>query len=309
MRGRILRASYKVLRALIEHAGIDRFELIRDMGHSYRNYLHGHADISHVTVLGHKMYLDPLDSLNLGVNKIYEPYETQLVSKIVKLNNIVVDIGANIGYYTLIFAKLVGREGKVIAFEPESRNFQLLKKNVTINGYSDTVRLEQKAVSNRDGKQKLYLNQKNFGGHRINESSYCSQDSLQVIETISLDKYLASNNSNHIDFVKMDIEGAEYLALEGMHSILRQSHSLRLMVAFHPPFIREYGYAPEQVIEFLRNNGFRIYFIDPRSQCLRILDSSTLNDLMRIAHKLEVNLLCQKEGKDEGMSTILGAKC
>jgi hypothetical protein len=62
MRGRILRVSYKVLRAWIEHAGIDRFELILDMGHSYRNYLHSHADISHVTVLGHKMYLDPLDS-------------------------------------------------------------------------------------------------------------------------------------------------------------------------------------------------------------------------------------------------------
>jgi FkbM family methyltransferase len=308
MRGRILRASYKVLRALIELAGINRFELIRDMGHSYRNYLHSHADISHVTVLGHKMYLDPLDSLNLSVNKIYEPYETQLVLRIVKLNSIVVDIGANIGYYTLIFAKLVGREGKVIAFEPESHNFQLLRKNVTINGYSDIVRLEQKAVSNRDEKQKLYLNQKNLGGHRINEPTDCSHDSLQVIETISLDKYLA-NNSNHIDFVKMDIEGAEYLALEGMHSILRQSHSIRLMVAFHPPFIREYGYAPEQVIEFLRNNGFRIYFVDPRSQCLRILDSSTLNDLMRVAHKLEVNLLCEKEGKDERMSTIIGTKC
>ncbi len=154
----------------------------------------------------------------------------------------------------------------------------------------------------------MYLNQKNPGGHRIKESSYCSHVSLQLIETISLDKY-TTNNSNHIDFVKMDIEGAEYLALEGMHSILRQSHSLRLMVAFHPPFIREYGYTPEQVIEFLRNNSFRIYFIDPRSQCLRILDSSTLNDLMRIAHKLEVNLLCEKEGEDERMSTILGTKC
>jgi FkbM family methyltransferase len=73
-----------------------------------------------------------------------------LALRIVKLNNIVVDIGANIGYYTLIFAKLVGRkEGKVIAFEPESHNFQLLKKRkVTINGYSDIVRLEHKAVSN-----------------------------------------------------------------------------------------------------------------------------------------------------------------
>jgi hypothetical protein len=168
--------------------------------------------------------------------------------------------------------------------------------------------LEQKAVSNRDEKRKLYLNQKNLGGHRITESSYCSHDSLEVIETISLDNYLA-NNSNHIDFVKMDIEGAEYLALEGMHSILRQSPSLRLMVAFHPPYIREYGYTSEQVIELLRNNSFRIYFIDPRSQRLRILDSSTLNDLMCIAHKLEVNLLCQKEGEDERMSTIFETKC
>lgn len=123
-------------------------------GHRIRNFypvkvinsfIISHLKSNFAEVQGHKMFLDSKDSLRLSIHGIYEPLETELAKKEVKKGNVVLDIGANIGYYTLIFAKLVGEDGKVFAFEPDPTNFALLKKNVEMNGYKN-VMFVQKAV-------------------------------------------------------------------------------------------------------------------------------------------------------------------
>jgi FkbM family methyltransferase len=245
-----------------------------------------------VEVLGNIMYLDLKDSMNLSLNKIYEPYETQLISSIIEPGDVVLDIGAHIGYYTLLFAKLVGQNGKVFAFEPEPTNFQLLEKNVSINGYSN-VTLEQKAVSNRNEKKKLYLSKESSGMHTIYKSQYANLDSVKI-ETISLDNYF-SNYRGKIDFIKMDIEGSEYTALEGMQTILQRQNNIKLLVAFFPSAIREYGYKPEQCIDLLMSSGFRIYFANSRTNDLEVVNPANLWHLVKMAGKPELNLLCEKE--------------
>jgi len=90
-----------------------------------------------VNVLGHKMYLDDLDTLHLAINGIWEPLETNLIKNKIKEGDIVLNIGANIGYYTLLIARLVGSNGKVFAFEPDLNNFKILKKNIEINNYKN----------------------------------------------------------------------------------------------------------------------------------------------------------------------------
>src|SRR5688500_17889638 len=105
---RTSRFIYKMLRSIVWHLGLQRSELVRNLGRTYRNYFYGRFYGGHIDVLQHIMYLDPKDSLNLFIYKIYEPYETELISSIIKPGSVVLDIGANIGYHTLIFAKLVG---------------------------------------------------------------------------------------------------------------------------------------------------------------------------------------------------------
>jgi len=111
-------------------------------------------DIILANIQGSKMYIDPKDE-SIGVPMLVEGYEkneTKLFKKYIKENMGVIDIGANIGYYSLLAAKLVGKNGKVYAFEPETANYKMLLKNIEINGYKNIVS-EQKAYPTKMEKQ------------------------------------------------------------------------------------------------------------------------------------------------------------
>jgi len=92
------------------------------------NYLKSNLKSDFVEIDGNKIFLDENDSLCLSINGIYDEFETDIIKKEVHHGDVVMDIGANIGYFTIILAKLVGDEGKVFAFEPDPTNFELLKK-------------------------------------------------------------------------------------------------------------------------------------------------------------------------------------
>jgi len=138
----------------------------------------------------------------------YEPQVTAVVKKVIKQNDIVVDIGANIGYYTLLFSKLVGKEGMVFAFEPAFRNYSLLKKNVELNSLKN-VKIEKKAISNVNGKTKLH--QSIWEGKKYLGNYWLGQPldkEGEEIEMINLDTYF-QNFTKKINFIKIDIEGSE----------------------------------------------------------------------------------------------------
>ena len=95
------------------------------------------------------LYLDSNDSMHLSFNPNYEKDEFDLVKRTIKKGDVVLDIGANIGVYTVLFAEIVGDKGRVYAFEPDPKNFALLKKNIEINKYKNVV-LINKAVLNKN---------------------------------------------------------------------------------------------------------------------------------------------------------------
>jgi FkbM family methyltransferase len=231
--------------------GIGRFYPIRIAN----NFMIPHLKSNFAVVQGHKMFLDSKDSLCLSIYGVYEPFETELVKKEIKKGDVVLDIGANIGYYTLIFAKLVGGEGKVFAFEPDPTNFTLLKKNVEINGYKNVI-MVQKALSNKTGKIKLYLSEDNKGDHRI----YDSGDNRQSIEieSIRLDDCFKNYNGG-IDFIKMDIQGAEGGALQGMSNLLNKNKNVKIVTEFWPIGLKGFGIEPEDYLKLLLKHGFKLY--------------------------------------------------
>ncbi len=255
-------------------------------------------------IFNHEMYLDNKDSLNLAWYRIYDPFETHLMTSLIKPGDVVADLGANIGYYTLIFSKLVGNNGKIFAFEPGSSNFNILIKNIKINGYSKIVVTEKKAISNIDDKEIiLYLDDDNHGMNRIYKANDLVNEKYkqEVVKTIRLDTYFENNyDCQKIDFIKMDLEGSEYGALTGMQNISRNplNKNLKMLVEFHPTSIIEYGKEPKQVLELLYSYNFDIWDLDKikkNKTKISLNNESILNEFIRKADKYTTNLLCEKQ--------------
>lgn len=239
------------------------------------------------------MHLNPKDRIicdQLVNNKVWEPFETTLIMNEVKEGEVVLDIGANIGYYTLILSKLVGEGGKVFAFEPDPDNFALLKKNVTVNGLRNVI-LVKKAISNKSGTLRLYLSEENKGDHRIYDS--CDGRRSVPIHCIRLDDYFR-DYTGQIDFIKMDIQGAEAGAIQGMSSLLEKNSRLRILTEFWPGGLKQFGIGSEEYLALLAKYGFRFYrIIDDQER----IQPTTIRELSetRWGDEKFTNLFCTRE--------------
>jgi len=229
-----------------------------------------------VEVQGSKMWVDPKGA-HSGIlrtleayakNLVHEKSTTKLFKKIIKEGDVVVDVGANIGYFTLLAARLVGPKGKVFSFEPEPLNFRYLTKNIELNNYSQ-VFAYQMAVSNKNGKTKLYLCDYDSGHHTINKyegvKAYSrgrpTRKHSVEIETVVLDDFL-KEKTNHIDVVKIDVEGAELLVIKGMEEILKKNRNIKILLEFFPLLLRKMESSPEELIKMLSQKyDFNIFIV------------------------------------------------
>jgi len=197
---------------------------------------------------------DTVMSPQLLVENLYEPVETAWVKRTVRSGSVVLDIGANIGYYTLLFSKLVGVRGKVIAFEPDQQNADILRKNLLLNNLSAQVM--QKAVTDHSGSLKLYLSADNKGDHRI-----CPAEDRQArtVPCVAIDDVI---KGDRVDFVKMDIQGAEVLALRGMKKLIKRSKNIVIMMEVWPYGLTRNQTGVEEMISILNECKCAIYVLD-----------------------------------------------
>jgi len=253
--------------------------------------IEGNLKTEFAEVQGSKMFLDPGDSLDLSINGVYGELDTKIIREEIHEGDIVIDVGANIGYYTLIFAQLVGKSGKVIAFEPESKNFEILKKNVEINNYNNVI-LEPKIVSEKCGKMKLYVSDSDIVGHRIQKMG--TLKNFIEVESVTLDDYMEKLNlDKKVNFIKIDVEGAEPKVLEGSNKILEKNDQLKIFTEFNREVVKKYGIEPKEMIDLLYGNGFKIYLPNYRDNKINL---TSANELLTSRETLleNINLLCKK---------------
>ena len=246
--------------------------------------------LSRTNVLGHTMYVDPADlvvSRLLVQDGIFEEPETELVHRGAP-GDVVVDVGANIGYYTLLFVRLVGDTGRVYAFEPDPANFALLQKNVWANGYHNVV-LIQKAVSDRSGPLNLYLSSSNKGDHRI----FPSEEGRSRIEIqgVSLDDFFRDHHSS-VDFIKIDIQGSEAAALHGMRKLLGRSPQAKVLTELWPWGMERFGTQPVEVFRLLGGAGFQLYRVGGYINGIGLLQG------MEPAREQDILALCARNSEN-----------
>jgi FkbM family methyltransferase len=246
-------------------------------------------------VAGHRMHLIPGDwalTRNLLARGCWEPEVTLVLTKLLKEGMVVVDIGANVGYYTLLAARAVGSKGLVHAFEPEARNFELLRKNIDENGYTNVVAV-RKAVSDKTGAGQLWLDPGDPGRHSL--SGDAAGGAPVPVETVRLDDYFG-NSDRQPDFLKIDAEGAEELILSGMTRILEVRKPLALIMEFYPALTRAIGGTPEGYLGKLCGLGFKVFPLLDSGPADGPLDLQCFPQrapaLVEAAHDGPVNLLC-----------------
>lgn len=214
-----------------------------------------------IQVQGHGMFfssdgrLPPVDMLT----DTYEPTTTTLFKQLVRPGMTVVDIGAHIGYYTLLAARTVGENGRVLSFEADSSNYAVLVKNIELNSYSNVIAVNQ-AVSNYVGKGMLSRSSHN-GVSYISYSDSIQTERAEVIVT-TLDAYLTSIGDSVIDLVKIDVEGSEFHVIEGMTNLIQISPKLNLIIEFHPRTLHRAGIDSLDLLRYLESIGLKVHSIE-----------------------------------------------
>ena len=247
--------------------------------------------LEYIEIDGQKLFLDKEDSLLLSTRKNnYDKFEVECLKQIIKKGDIVVDLGANIGYYTLILAQLVGKSGHVYAFEPEPSNFEILSKNVKENKH-EHVTLVQKAISDKNSKIKLYVSKRNLASHRI----FDAEDKRKSIEVdvTTLDEYF-QKFEKPVNFIKMDVEGAEGATILGASKIIEDSKNLVIMMEYFPKWIKKFGDIPEEILRSLVEKKFKLFNINQKNKKLDSILITNFVEEYNEQKKNYTNVLCVK---------------
>lgn len=182
--------------------------------------------------------------IDLEDERAWEPDLTEALERLTRPGFVCADLGAHVGYFTLLLARLSGPDGTVVAFEASADNARLVERSVTLNDLEDRVTVEHAAVT--DGEKpdvELYAGSGGGSMEWTTDASFAARDAgrpahpdvAMRVPAVALDAYFAPGA--HLDIVKMDIEGGEAGAVRGMTRLLREARPV-IVLEFH----REVGW-------------------------------------------------------------------
>lgn len=184
---------------------------------------------------------------------VWEPGETAFLEAHLRAGTTFLDIGAHVGYFSVLAARLVGPRGLVLAFEPDPRNFELLLANVWRNGLANVVCFPW-AVGAASSFASLYLSETNTGDHRIVPAA--EERPRITVRSVALDSLDVVRSP--VQMIKLDTQGTEHLAVRGMERLLAASPRVVLTVEFWPMGIRLAGDDAASVLAYYRSLGLEI---------------------------------------------------
>lgn len=258
---------------------------------------------------------DPLAVRFSMLSGEYEKETVELIRHLVKPGMTALDIGAHIGYYTRILAKLVGISGKVVAFEPHPETFRLLTRNTArfrnVNALNVAAADEEAILTLYDGQLETGMSGLcDLDEYRQWTSSLSTEFTPRAkqghpiqsfaVKARLVDQCLQDLGITSVDFIKMDIEGAEMKALKGMNKLIGSSPNLAMVMEFNPRLLQAFGVSPQETIEALRFYGFRsIKVISKRPMPI----DERAEEFLKLTENLflsfsSVNLLCEKRTQE-----------
>lgn len=185
----------------------------------------------------------------------YEPETVQILSGLLRPGMVVLDVGASIGQYTLLAAGIVGAGGKVHSFEPDPVTYQWLSGNVKRNNLTN-VTTNQLALGGEPGSLQLYIGSpENIGTTSLRPQYNHSGRSVSV-EVLPLDTYLERAGIERVDFIKIDVEGAESMVFKGATKLLAKRPTI--IIEFEETNQKRFGTSCAELARVLIENGYKL---------------------------------------------------
>ncbi len=225
------------------------------------------------TAGGLKMYVAANDvciSPHIILDGVWEEWTEATLRRVVKRGMRVLEIGANVGYFTLLMAHLIGPSGSVYAFECDPELAQIAEDNAEINGFAARITVDRRAVGETPGSAQFRRAQRHRGGgtlvaglQQIPQLRETEREALTV-DVTTVDALLLQLALT-FDFVKIDAEGAETWILNGGTKLFADvARPLMVMIEFCPAFLREAGYDPASELRRFGEWGFGVQRLDSR---------------------------------------------
>lgn len=259
----------------------------------------GDGTILTKTVYGHKIYLPAGDeSLSpcIMMEGYWEPHTTNHLGGLVKRGMVVMDIGANVGWYSLLMASWVGPEGKVLCFEANPALAPIIQRSLRGNGLM-WASVECCAVMDESRETAFHVLRDAAGGSSL-DSGLLEQhgDRADCIRVpgLALDDYVASHPEwQRVDLIRMDVEGAEFLVLKGMRKLIQANPGMKIVLEFGPTMIPSFAGSLESFVDLLGTLGFRRFSILSEAQIRQV----TPRELLEFEGRpIVLDVLCEQEG-------------
>ena len=253
-----------------------------------------------VSMDGFKMFVMGNDYIGASIlkSKSYEPHVTSVVMKLLKEGDVFLDIGANVGYFTMLASSLVKSNGKVIAFEPNPQNLQLIYSSIVEND-AVNVDIYPYAASN----EKAILNFTTVGSNGgVVSASSQEQQYYFLVPAIVLDELLESEE--RISLIKIDIEAHEPYAIRGMEKLIKRLKP-KMITEFHPWAMKQNNLElPEEYLYQLFDLGYQISIIEPSGSLLSVSNVKDIFNYWEQLNHEEAHLDLFAEFAEEKSSLI-----
>lgn len=249
--------------------------------------------ISHfpVKVNDYWLFMNP-DSVELVPPTVMGKYEqeaTALFKKIIQPGWTIVDVGAYIGYFTILSAELTGKSGSVLAFEPNPLCIKILKRNLNFHNIAN-VQVYDYALGNKEKISKIYLGAEwsSMTKSNLNKNEVDSA----TVKVKALDKVLGDKK---VDFIKMDIQGHDFKAFQGAKRLLQRNKDIVLHLELWPKGIESSGDSPIAMLDFLKDLGFAMWIVG--DTITGNLASQRLVERARKAETGYLDLICARKSE------------
>lgn len=210
----------------------------------------------------------------------YEPSITNIIRKIVKPGDVCFDIGGNIGWFTTLLQTIVGENGEVHSFEPVPPTFNVLEENVKSNINSEIVRLNNFALGEEEGEVNLHIFDDLPDGHASISDFGQTEFTAYKCKIKTVNSYLRSNKINNVNFIKVDIEGAELTMLKGATDLFKQKIPPIFEIEMALATTKGFGYVPNDIIEFIKSQyEYEFFAIDEETCKLKRIEKFEPEDI------------------------------